>query len=562
MCRKIQLVVTLRAALTVFSFGSIFLFSGTVLSQESKVPAANPEARYKLEGIVISSSTGEPIPRVYVQLDGAGDADDAMLTGADGRFYFEDVPEGKVGIFPSKPGFFDDIEKRFKHPRIPIGPETGLITMMLIPECVIYGHVEDGNGEPIENAKVDVIGVKVDQGRKYWHEVSDDQTDDKGNFRIADLEAGTYIVNVDASSALARDLVYLSKDNQAGYPGLVYYSDGLDLSSASPVALAAGQKIQINFSLKRQRLFHISGKLTAVPVGSRVDFNLLTLDGDIRPSSIQFSPQDGTFEAKVSAGAYKLRVTAYDPSDKELMAEQRLNISHDVANLHLVLAEPMPLSVIVKTQFTKLPHSSANNSDEDSDKPNSKVRVVLMPLDAFVGSRHDRRKEAILSQEDPDALLLPDVPTGRYSVEVWPVNPNAYVQSLRCGTTDLLQEDLVVPTGKRLPPIEMVLRDDGAELTGTAGNTNGNTNADYLSSVLVVPQFAPRHARTGNLSKGKFQFTNLAPGEYKVFAFDSDWRLEYMNPEVLLRYASRAVSVTVSTNGKAHITVDLIQVEK
>src|ERR1700731_4211475 len=100
MCRKIQLVVTLRAALTVFSFGSIFLFSGTVLSQESKVPAANPEARYKLEGIVISSSTGEPIPRVYVQLDGAGDADDAMLTGADGRFYFEDVPEGKVGIFP------------------------------------------------------------------------------------------------------------------------------------------------------------------------------------------------------------------------------------------------------------------------------------------------------------------------------------------------------------------------------------------------------------------------------------------------------------------------------
>jgi hypothetical protein len=190
------------------------------------------------------------------------------------------------------------------------------------------------------------------------------------------------------------------------------------------------------------------------------------------------------------------------------------------------------------------------------------VRVVLMPLDAFVGSRHDRRKEAILSQEDPDALLLPDVPTGRYSVEVWPVNPNAYVQSLRCGTTDLLQEDLVVPTGKRLPPIEMVLRDDGAELTGTAGNTNGNTNADYSSGVLVVPQFAPRHARTGNLSKGKFQFTNLAPGEYKVFAFDSDWRLEYMNPEVLLRYASRAASVTVSTNGKAHITVDLIQVEE
>jgi hypothetical protein len=557
MCRKLQLVVTLPAALTIFSLGSIFLFSGTVLSQETGVATANPSATYKLEGIVISSTTGEPIPRVYVHL--TGDAEDAMLTGADGRFHFEDLPEGRIDVFASKPGFFENIKKRPTHSKIPIGPETGPITVTLVPECVIHGHVEDANGEPIENAKVDVIEVKVDQGRKYWHDASDDQTDDKGNFRIANLEAGTYIVNVDASSSLARDLVYLSKDNQAGYPGLVYYTDGLDLSSASPVALAAGQKIQINFSLKRQRLFHISGKLTALPVGSRTNFDLLTLAGDIRPLSIQFSPQDGRFEAKVPAGAYKLRVTAYDPSDKELMAEQRLNISHDVANLHLVLAAPMPLSVIVKTQFTKQPHSSANNTDEDSGKDNSKVMVALIALDAFVSSRHDRRKEAILSQEDPDALLLPDVPTGRYSVEVWPVNPNAYVQSLRCGTTDLLQEDLVVPTGKRLPPIEIVLRDDGAELTGTVRNTK----ADYSSGMLVVPQFAPRHARTGTISKGEFQFVNLAPGEYKVFAFDSSiWRLEYMNPEVLRQYASRAASVTVSTNGRAQITVDLIQAQE
>jgi len=184
--------------------------------------------------------------------------------------------------------------------------------------------------------------------------------------------------------------------------------------------------------------------------------------------------------------------------------------------------------------------------------------VALIALDAFVGDSRDRKKEAMLSGEEPDSLIMPDVPTGRYSVEVWPVNPNAYVQSLRCGTTDLLQEDLVVPTGKRLPPVEIVLRDDAAELTGTVLNTN----ADYFYGVLVVPQFAPRHARLGNISKGEFKFVNLAPGEYKVFAFNSIWRIEYMNPEVLRQYASRAASVIVSTNGKAHITVDLIQAEE
>jgi hypothetical protein len=556
MRRKLRLIVPLRAWLAIFFFGNYFPFSGTVLSQESRVQAANPEARYKLEGIVISSTTGEPIPRTYVEL--SGDAEDAMLTGADGRFHFEGLPEGRITVFVSKPGFFENIEKRPTHSKLPIGPETGPITVTLVPECVIYGHVEDANGEPIENAKVGVIGIKVNQGRKYWHDASDDRTDEKGNFRIAELEAGKYIINVDANSSLAHDLVYLSKDNQVGYPGLVYYPDSLDLLSASPVALAAGQKIQINFSLKRQRLFHISGKLTALPAGSRPDFELLTLAGDRRPSSIQFSPQDSTFEGKVPPGDYKLRVTASDPSGNDWMAEQRINISHDFANLHLLLTVPVRLSVIVKTEFTKEPGASANSTDEDIGKHNSEVDVALIALDPFVASRHDRRKEAVPSEDGSDSLILADVRSGRYSVEVWPLTPNAYVQSVRCGTVDLRQDDLVVPPGGRLPPIEIILRDDGAELTGTVRNTN----ADHSSGLLIVPQFAPRHPQTGTISNGEFQFANLAPGEYKIFAFDSTWRLEYKNPDILGQYASRAASVTLSTNSKAKVTVDLIQTQE
>ena len=106
MRRKLHLIVPLRAWLIILFLGNLFPFSGTVLSQESRVQAANPSATYKLEGIVISSTTGEPIPRAYVQL--SGDAEDAMLTGADGRFHFEGLPEGRITVFVSKPGFFEN----------------------------------------------------------------------------------------------------------------------------------------------------------------------------------------------------------------------------------------------------------------------------------------------------------------------------------------------------------------------------------------------------------------------------------------------------------------------
>ncbi|HSM84806.1 MAG TPA: hypothetical protein VLT16_01585, partial [Candidatus Limnocylindrales bacterium] len=50
----------------------------------------------------------------------------------------------------------------------------------------------------------------------------------------------------------------------------------------------------------------------------------------------------------------------------------------------------------------------------------------------------------------------------------------------------------------------------------------------------------------------------LAPGEYKVFAFDSIDGLDYTNPEAIAPYASSAAHVTVSANGNTSVTVDLV----
>ena len=56
---------------------------------------------YKLEGAVVNSLDGKPVPRALVQFAGR-----AALTGPEGEFSFEGVPAGKVQVMVTKPGYF------------------------------------------------------------------------------------------------------------------------------------------------------------------------------------------------------------------------------------------------------------------------------------------------------------------------------------------------------------------------------------------------------------------------------------------------------------------------
>jgi hypothetical protein len=101
-----------------------------------------------------------------------------------------------------------------------------------------------------------------------------------------------------------------------------------------------------------------------------------------------------------------------------------------------------------------------------------------------------------------------------------------------------------------------VLRDDG-------GSVKVQVHSDkQLQSgrILLLAEFAPNLIPvildidpTGNREYG-----GLAPGNYKVFAFDSIEGIEYGNPEAMEKYASKSATVTVTPNGNAAVAVDLI----
>ena len=132
-----------------------------------------------------------------------------------------------------------------------------------------------------------------------------------------------------------------------------------------------------------------------------------------------------------------------------------------------------------------------------------------------------------------------------------------HIDSIRCGSSDLTKEELVVGAGQQ-EPIEVVLRDDSATLTVKIPSADSNAS----STVVMLPQAAPSQLRVisiyGNTEAG---VPGLAPGDYKVFAFDSNDPIEYTNPDVLARYASQATRVSLAPHANTTITLNLIHAE-
>ena len=59
-------------------------------------------------------------------------------------------------------------------------------------------------------------------------------------------------------------------------------------------------------------------------------------------------------------------------------------------------------------------------------------------------------------------------------------------------------------------------------------------------------------------SSGRFEFTNVPPGNYKLFAFESIERGAWQDPERMRSFESRGVASRLDEGGKLSLDVPLI----
>ena len=314
-------------------------------------------------------------------------------------------------------------------------------------------------------------------------------TDEDGNFRIAELPPGEYVVALLSGNASRRMLGNRSIQGGEAYPAIVYYPAGSEESSAEPVKLSAGQHVELNFSVRPRPAYKVAGVVSKSADWKQINPPMF-VDRRGQPllSVNEYDAQTGAFAFRsVPAGTYTMLLTGMDQSDAQFSVQHRIQVSKDLTGLNLYLPAPLEVPVNVRKEFLNKSTSTGNcsygsrdgtiHTSDCSDMP--PLQLQLTPVDSFNPPVH--------SNWQPPAgnpLILRGLQPGKYQVHATPGMGGywSYVSSLRCGFTDLLHEELVVPESGQLPPIEVVLRDDLSML-----QLRVNAEKNSYGNIAIIP---------------------------------------------------------------------------
>src|SRR5215472_10561331 len=553
-------------------FAAQFLFFAYGTSAQS-LPLSS-SCPCTLQGSVVDSVSGQPVPHALVRL--AAPSPRAALTDSEGKFQFENLPAGLVTLEAEKPGYLsrDSIGPNLSLPvSVQLAPNSPPVTLKLTPESIIFGQVTDERGEPLEGFTLSIWSQifntnlsEVGMGSPFSA-----HTDDQGKFRIAKLSPGSYILLVNPPEGGAQKLPAKSSV-PSGYAPFIY-SGANDLFSATPIKLLPGKSQQVNLSLKREPFVRLSGTVSGYNPGDQVS---LTLRGaGTQDPHVVFDPANGSFHTDwIPPGPYTLlaqdtgiaapeasapssrsavvlqMVQTVDPSPHSF-ASQQINAVSSVSGLRLVLQPTVNVPLIVHGV------SSSNSSERPALFPRF---FALIPK--YPGASNP---EFLPGWEDPERtnssgdlpMMFAGIPPGTYELEVGTLfNASFYVESASSGSVDLLRENLVISGS--IPPIDVVLRDDPATLSGTVFSGGVPVSA----VVVLTPDNHRKPTVFGSGPNGAYRISALAPGSYRVFAVVPAVNPDYLDPAFQQKISSKIQEITLSSKQSASLNLELAMVEE
>jgi hypothetical protein len=545
-----------RSATSIFSLACSILALSSAFGQG--VQSETPEEE-TIRGTVVNSVTHEPIGRALVR---SPDQQLATLTDNDGHFALAlDAEDGKPlssrswgsALTARKPGFLE---------RSSVAVPGKELTIALTPEALVIGHVLLPSSEAPDRLQVEIYRREVEDGQAHWVSAGATRTKSNGEFRFAELAAGSY--KLLTRELLDRDPVNVHPGGQLfGYPP-VYFPNATDFASAETIQLAAGQTVQAAISLVEQAYYSVK-----VPVanGSAAGGIMVSVSPQGRKGpgySLGYNA-GGQIEGLLPNGTYTIEGTSFAP----IAASGLVSITVKggaVEGPRLIMVPNRAIPVEVKEEFTSPEDSASPGVSPRGPKgslkgPGTYLTLYLDPADD-VAERRGISPHSSPGSGD-DSLLIENAKPGSYWVKVR--STRGYASSITSGGIDLRHEPLVVPSSG---PIEITMRDDWAEVDGTVegiaaiiGAESPNRSGLFSPEVYFVPQpDNPGEFRDARVAPdGKINSTQVPPGLYRVLAFDRPQAdLEYRDPEVMRAYESEGQLIRLAPGPNEPLRLQVI----
>ncbi|MBL8173071.1 MAG: carboxypeptidase regulatory-like domain-containing protein [Bryobacterales bacterium] len=505
---------------------------------------AQTPQKITFDGQVVNSLTGEPVRKASLTLEPTAKGEPtSAAAGLDGKFLFPDVPAGAYRLIVRKEGFAEVTIGRRNGPpglREPLtfadGDRKTAYTVKLTPLGVITGRVLDTDGDPIRGIPVAALSYHYTSKGREFREVRSGTTNDLGQYRIFDLNPGKYFVRTSPRNPMrvtpraGGEEFFLSH----------YYPGSPEPGGATMIEVQPGREVGgIEFSLPKARYANISGRVNLPDGATNASIGLMaTSDTGTSTSTTSIQNKDGKFQMHGVAPGTLHVIGSYTLNGLRHSATVPVQVAFDdISGIELNPIAPMDISGSVRIEGQ---HQTKT----------SEIQIALTGPGRNVTATVDEQGRLAFRNVEPGAYR---VDSGSYS--------NLYLKAVTWGTADVTASEIDLRNG--LPPrsdIAVVLSADGGEITGAVSD---DERKPATGIVALAPQSGHRSQpffKFANVTgSGAYTIRGIAPGSYKIYAWDSVDRNAVMyDPTFLPQFDSTAKTVEVARGEKK--TIDLVRV--
>ena len=518
------------------------------------------EQLHAIRGRIIDDVSGLPVTDVEIGLvNSASQASgEAVAPDAEGRFAFSGMPSGDYMLKAVRPDFgtiyYDELPDNGWVQTIDLRPGDGdrTVVFRLIPRSLVSGVVRDELGEPVLRASVTLSRGAWSPKGVVFHQVTRASTDDRGQYRFANLPPGSYVVCAVADQFRSVAAPSPAPVDYRAHPQDRYYQRSCYPKSAglprATLEIREGQRTIVDFTLTATSAAQLRGHVdTTLPVSGSVR---LVPEQPIETGeswSAGVDSSTGVFEFRgIPPGAYQLwgdfsQMTGTQTVN--LRAHSRISVGvSDLGDIELRPEPQAEIEVVIHN-----PEGAA-----------------LEPWGANLGlgsvSPDENTSLSALTDEKGD-LRFQSVPPGTYWLtQGLPLGKTSYcVQSARLDEQEVLHGQLVVTPG-----MHAQLHVTVSKRCGTiAGRVVANQKPVPDAKLLLLCSGTPKDP--GDVftyfadERGGFSLTELPFGRYQLWAWSVDEAKSFFGPVSLADAAKDSVAITVDSDQPVNVEIAPMQ---
>jgi len=538
--------------------------TGSIAQSDSTAPQRPDKNTSSIEGTVVKDPGDQPLKKAIVEVipEEEGGANYTAVSDLEGHFIISNVQPGRYRIFAERTGFIevDKSGHRLAGTAISIaaGQSTHDLQLRMLSAAIVTGRVVDEDGDPMANVDISVLRYGYSSGRRELEQERSERTNDVGEFRIAGLLSGRYILSASPSPDFSSVTPFKrsapeTDKTETGYV-TTYYPGTNDVSQAVPLELHPGDEVPVDFTLVPTRTFRVRGSV--VNSGSSRSSDALG-QGVVMLHPQNFSSevftaaevdQNGKFEIRgVAPGSYTMTLMRNDGETAQLSHQELVVANSDVNGVRLVPVQGSQIRGQLRIE-------NAPRLDLTT------LVVLLRPANGssnpVVGSEQGRLK--------PDGSFeLNNVSPGRYTVSIsggTRAMRDYFLKKVIAGGRDVSDSDVIVP-GSTTVSMSLILSPAAASLEGSVVDDQNQPVANV--TVVAVPDAThqdqiDRYQRSLADQHGHFLLRGLTPGRYTVFAWPHVDEGAYYDPDFLKEYEPSGEKVQLGEGARRTVMLKVL----